>query len=79
MINHKTHCIHGHAFTPENTIVRGGHRRCRTCHNRRCNKRYRDDPDFRAKLLAKMRKRNLSRKVYPLPPPAQWLPSLMMT
>lgn len=32
----KTHCIHGHEFTPENTIPRGGSergRRCRTCDN----------------------------------------------
>jgi hypothetical protein len=30
----KTHCIRGHEFTPENTIVRaGGSRNCRECHN----------------------------------------------
>lgn len=28
----KTHCIHGHEYTPENTIHRRGHqRRCRAC------------------------------------------------
>jgi hypothetical protein len=28
----QTHCIHGHAFTPENTIRRAnGGRKCRTC------------------------------------------------
>lgn len=29
----KTHCIHGHEFTPENTYIRPstGHRYCRTC------------------------------------------------
>lgn len=27
----KTHCIRGHEFTPENTIGRGGHRRCARC------------------------------------------------
>jgi len=27
----KTHCIHGHEFTPENTIARGNGRGCRTC------------------------------------------------
>lgn len=36
----KTHCIHGHPFSPENTAIvkqyRSGkkRRRCRTCHNR---------------------------------------------
>ena len=28
-------CIHGHAFTPENTYVHKGHRYCRACRNRR--------------------------------------------
>lgn len=29
----KTHCKHGHEFTPENTMAnRDGTRRCRTCH-----------------------------------------------
>lgn len=27
----KTHCIHGHEFTTANTIVKHGHRSCRTC------------------------------------------------
>lgn len=27
----KTHCISGHAFTPENTRIRRGARECRTC------------------------------------------------
>lgn len=28
----KTHCIHGHEFTPENTrVAKDGHRRCKTC------------------------------------------------
>lgn len=32
----KTHCIHGHAYTPENTHWRpGGGRECRTCKNAR--------------------------------------------
>lgn len=32
----KTHCVHGHEFTPENTIEpRPGHRRCRECERRR--------------------------------------------
>lgn len=28
----KTHCIHGHAFTKENTYLKGKHRICRICH-----------------------------------------------
>lgn len=29
----KTHCKHGHEFTPENTLIRtSGHRKCRKCH-----------------------------------------------
>lgn len=32
----KTHCKHGHEFTPENTIIRRtGGRRCRTCERQR--------------------------------------------
>ena len=27
----KTHCIHGHEFTPENTYIKGGWRICREC------------------------------------------------
>jgi len=27
----KTHCNHGHKFTPENTRIYRGHRRCKTC------------------------------------------------
>jgi hypothetical protein len=27
----KTHCLSGHAFTPENTYVGRGHRKCQTC------------------------------------------------
>jgi hypothetical protein len=30
----KTHCKHGHEFTPENTVARrDGRRRCRACDN----------------------------------------------
>ena len=32
----KTHCVHGHEFTPENTYVtRRGRRHCRACSRRR--------------------------------------------
>ncbi len=31
-ISEKTHCIHGHEYTPENTIITAkGHRKCRMC------------------------------------------------
>ena len=31
----KTHCVRGHEFTPENTIVeKSGKRKCRTCSNK---------------------------------------------
>lgn len=30
----RTHCIHGHEFTPENVMLRPGGRRCRACHRR---------------------------------------------
>lgn len=42
----KTHCKHGHAFTPENTYIstnkRKGtkHRACRACHRERSRRRY---------------------------------------
>ncbi len=35
----KTHCPHGHEYTPENTIVMRGWRTCRTCEKAR-SKRY---------------------------------------
>lgn len=38
----KTHCKHGHEFTPENTINNPrGDRRCRICHRNSQNERYR--------------------------------------
>lgn len=40
----KTHCIHGHEFTPENTYVRkrkGGGRICKTCNTTRAKERRR--------------------------------------
>jgi hypothetical protein len=35
--NPKTHCPHGHEYTPENIIYDGG-KRCRTCKNERARK-----------------------------------------
>lgn len=39
VMSSQTHCIHGHEFTPENTIVRenGRGRDCRACHLDRAN------------------------------------------
>jgi hypothetical protein len=37
----KTHCKHGHEFTPENTIEDRGGRKCRTCHNEQAKQRKR--------------------------------------
>lgn len=37
----QTHCIHGHEFTPENTLIERGSRRvCRTCRDLRSAARY---------------------------------------
>lgn len=36
----KTHCPHGHAFTPENTSLDGGVRKCRTCRRAQSKARY---------------------------------------
>lgn len=35
----KTHCVHGHRFSAENTRWKGGRRVCRACHNE-YNKRW---------------------------------------
>jgi len=37
----KTHCVHGHEYTPENTLrnKKTGHRFCRLCHNAASAKR----------------------------------------
>lgn len=29
----RTHCVHGHEYTPENIIVKHGRRNCRRCKN----------------------------------------------
>jgi HNH endonuclease len=36
----KTHCLHGHLYTPENTIKKPGGRECRECNRIRTNKAY---------------------------------------
>lgn len=37
----KTHCPHGHEYTPENTGIWKGHRDCRTCRRKRDKERQR--------------------------------------
>lgn len=36
----KTHCVHGHEYTPENTRYEGGRRACRTCRNDKQRDKY---------------------------------------
>lgn len=41
----KTHCIHGHEYTPQNTDYKpNGTRRCKTCHLRISNQWYHNQP-----------------------------------
>lgn len=42
----QTHCIHGHQFTPANTIIKSnGMRQCREC-RRACDRRRRRDSEY---------------------------------
>lgn len=42
----KTHCKHGHEFSPENTTIdKNGHRRCNICHKAWGERRYREGRD----------------------------------
>lgn len=52
----KTHCPHGHEFTPENTYLDGQYQKCRTCHLARSRKRYATDPEYRERAIARARK-----------------------
>lgn len=52
----KTHCIHGHKFTPENTYNYRGHRHCRACRSER-DSALRANPSFRQKRNARARRR----------------------
>lgn len=36
----QTHCVHGHKFTPENTILKHGGRECRECQNQYLRRYY---------------------------------------
>ncbi len=59
----KTHCRHGHEFTPQNTrIDRRGKRYCRTC-STEWARGYRENPENRAKLAALMRASRARRKM----------------
>ena len=60
----KTHCIHGHEFTEENTIWKGKHRTCKACHREDQKNRARKDktnPLRWEKLRARRRKGQLKR------------------
>ncbi len=66
----KTHCIHGHEFTPENTYVAAsGRRSCRACHNRTMR-------DFkqakRAQKLGSAREDHLDDAGPAQPSPEEW-------
>ena len=37
----KTHCVHGHEFTPSNTYIHNGKRKCKTCNSISSFTRYR--------------------------------------
>lgn len=38
----KTHCPHGHEYSPENTRISNGSRNCRTCQRERARRDYRE-------------------------------------
>lgn len=44
----QTHCKHGHEFTPENTLIAQGRRRCRACNARRVADFYQRNPGYNA-------------------------------
>jgi hypothetical protein len=52
----KTHCSHGHEYTPENTkIGRNGYRWCRECHRIDERERYRRDEGHRERARERLR------------------------
>ncbi len=50
----KTHCVRGHEFTTENTLIYRAGRRCRACNLIRLAEKY-ADPEGRKKILASHR------------------------
>lgn len=57
----KTHCKHGHEFTPENTYVHRGERACRTCRSARARAAYRANPDRARKYARDYYRRNYAK------------------
>lgn len=62
----QTHCIHGHKFTPANTVWdRGNRRACRTCRERRHAARYAAGPERNCALCGEPFRRVNHRKNTP--------------
>ena len=60
----KTHCVHGHEFTPENTVWKGEHRTCRECRNensKQRGRRYMKDPNLIEMIRASRRRGQLKK------------------
>lgn len=58
----KTHCKHGHEFTPENTFIDqrpggGSSRQCLECNRIRCRRRYAESPELRERVRLNKQKR----------------------
>jgi hypothetical protein len=59
----KTHCVHGHEFTPENTyITSAGHRRCQACHRRSALQAKQRAPEHVREINRRATKRYLAKK-----------------
>lgn len=64
----KTHCIHGHKFTPENTIKRkGGGRNCRTCMYLRSDVWEKKHPNYHHDYHLRIKARDNLSSVVPFP------------
>ena len=63
----KTHCLRGHEFTPENTLVsKAGKRVCRKCRRDRRHTRYHMDAGYRKEFIRKTTARARARKLLAL-------------